>query len=325
MRRKLSKNNSLQINIDVPLRDAWSSMFTGHVSKDYPITVLYCEPSGMFTGSQRLHWHKEYELDFVRSGSCVYHIGDSEIPLSEGSAILISGGRLHKVTSDNDAIVISVMFDPGFIFGDHETAEGSMISLKYRAPLSEASFKYLVYEKDDKDIQIINDIIQTALDKKYGYELITKGLLCRFWMQALLSSTDISEDKNAVNSYFDEQRTKLACDYINKNYTKALTLDEIAESIPVSKSECCRCFKRVSGMTPFEYLMLERVTRAAYLLQHPDLFTGNMQELASLCGFNDASYFNKIFRKITGMTPSVFKDIIRKTHRDALSPLGIPM
>ena len=325
MRRKLSKNNTLQINRDVPVRDGWSSMFTGHVSKDYPLTVLYCEPEGMFTGSQRLHWHKEYELDYVRSGSCIYHIGDSEIPLSEGSAILISGGRLHKVTSGDGATIISVMFDPDFIFGEGEENSGSMISLKYRNPLSELSFKYLVCEKDNKDIQIINDIIKTALDKKYGYELITKGLLCRFWMQALISSTDISEDKNAVNSYYDEMRTKLACDYINQNYKKALTLDEIAESIPVSKSECCRCFKRVSGMTPFEYLMLERVTRAAYLLQHPESYSGNMQELASLCGFNDASYFNKIFRKITGVTPSVFKDNIRKNHRDALSPLGIPM
>ncbi len=300
-------------------------MFSGYISKDYPISVLYCEPENMFSNAQRLHWHREYELNYIRSGSCLYTIGDTKIPLSTGSAILISGGHLHSCTSDDNATIISIMFSPDYIFGEPAESDNSMISLKYKAPLSSDNFKYLIYENNDRDTEIINKTISTSLEKKYGYELITKGLLCELWINALLKTKDIVHDKNDQNSYIDEQRTKFACNYISNNYTKNLTLEEIADSIPVSKSECCRCFKRVTGMTPFEYLNLERVTRAAYLLQHPDIFNGNIQDLAKECGFNDASYFNKIFRKITNETPSFFKDSIRKNHRDALSPFGIPM
>lgn len=325
MRKKADRNVFLNSNKNIPDEDHWSAMFSGYVSRDYPISVLYCEPDNMFTGRQRLHWHKEYELDYVRTGSCTYNIGGNTVTLNAGSALLISGGHPHQCISEDHATILSLMFAPDFIFGESSVSDSSMISMKYRAPLSSDRFKYLIYEENDKEIEIIDKTITTALEKKYGYELLTKGLLCELWLNAVLKNSEFIPDKNYENSLIDEQRTKSACDFITNNFTKALSLDEIAESIPVSKSECCRCFKRVTGMTPFEYLNLERVTRAAYLLQHPDIFTGNIQDLAKECGFNDASYFNKIFRKITNETPSFFKDSIRKNHRDALSPFGIPM
>jgi len=327
----MGKNVTKTIQLQKSIEDSWSVVFSRNIRSDFPVSILYVEPSKMYSGSQRLHWHAEFEINFVRTGTAVFNIGDSTVTVPSGNAIIIGGGRIHSVedVSDGKCSIISVMFSPDFIFGS-ENKEVSMLTNKYYLPLTDNSFKYQIFEnKTDSgssSIDIIQELLKVNLDKKYGFELLTKSLLCRLWLQVMeLHIANNEPEKNSINSFYDEQRVKIAISYISENYTRALTLEEIADSVPVSKSECCRCFKRVTRETPFEYIMIERVFQVALLLQRPDSFDGSMQLLATQNGFNNASYFNKTFKKYTGETPSQFKESVRKKHRDALSPFGIPM
>ena len=85
------------------------------------------------------------------------------------------------------------------------------------------------------------------------------------------------------------------------------TLDEIAESIHISKSECCRCFQRVLRVTPFEYLLKYRIFYATKLIQQQDPAASSISNLAITVGFGNISYFNKVFKRVLNMTPTEYK------------------
>ena len=98
--------------------------------------------------------------------------------------------------------------------------------------------------------------------------------------------------------------------YIQEHFMESVTLDDIAGSILVSKSECCRCFKRTTGLSPIEYLMRYRIMESA---KHRHRQTHEyISEIAGAVGFNNTSYFNKIFKKYIGCTPTEYRQSLRK-------------
>ena len=108
--------------------------------------------------------------------------------------------------------------------------------------------------------------------------------------------------------------------YIEEHYSENITLDDLAASIHLSKSECCRCFKRTLQLTPFEYLMKYRIFRAASILQMNVPAPRSMSALAFSVGFNNASYFNKVFKQYLHCTPSEYKRKIKNNPTGEYEP-----
>lgn len=307
----------------------WKDYYAEHTNKEYPVGVYYIDLNKMIMDSVRLHWHSEIEIDLVKTGTALYNLGEECIEVEAGSAIVINEGRIHSIDNkypDRDCVVISLLFNIGYLFDKN----GSFLSAKYKEPITgNQALVYALFTPDTKfgreGIDCINSLMKNNLDKKYGYEILTKSLLCSIWMQLLDLSLKESDSKVNVLSILDEERVKYAISYINANYSGALTLDEIAGSVHLSKSECCRCFKRATNMTPFEYLMKQRILESARKMQRNDPISNSIAELAESVGFNNASYYNKIFKKFFGDTPTKSKEKLKKSHRDSLSPFGISL
>ena len=114
----------------------------------------------------------------------------------------------------------------------------------------------------------------------------------------------------------DEQRVKQAMLFIRMHHAEPISLEEIAGSVHISKSECCRCFSRTLQMTPFEYLMKYRIFEATRkMAQSPQEPPMSIADLAMSVGFNNTSYFNKLFKKYLGCTPTYYR-----THKIGLMP-----
>lgn len=95
--------------------------------------------------------------------------------------------------------------------------------------------------------------------------------------------------------------------YINKNFSKPLTLTELAEIINVTPQHLCYKFKKVTSMTIFEYIRLVRIRFAKEQLSSNRQLS--VKEIAHLAGFNDESYFSSTFKKTEGITPIEFRNI----------------
>ena len=96
--------------------------------------------------------------------------------------------------------------------------------------------------------------------------------------------------------------------YIQNNYKKNLTLDEIASYVYLSTSYASRVFKKVKGISIVEYLSQVRIEKAKQLLENPHY---QIEEIAENVGYTDAGYFTKVFRKHEGVTPSQYRQSVR--------------
>ena len=70
------------------------------------------------------------------------------------------------------------------------------------------------------------------------------------WLALVRELKDNIKYNEVMNSY-DEKRVRKAMEYIHKHYAENISLENIADEIYISKSECCRSFKRILNMTPF--------------------------------------------------------------------------
>ena len=96
-----------------------------------------------------------------------------------------------------------------------------------------------------------------------------------------------------------------ALDYINENYTSAVSMDDLCTVCGVSKQYLCLLFRKILGSRPMEYIAKRRIQAAKELLTGTDM---RIEEIAAETGFCTASYFCKLFKRYEGITPSAFRN-----------------
>lgn len=95
--------------------------------------------------------------------------------------------------------------------------------------------------------------------------------------------------------------------YMEKNYAKSISLEEMANIIHITPYHLCRIFKKTYHLTPFQYLTRLRIQKAKELLiEFP---TMPVKTIALKVGYRDVSYFCSIFKKNEGNTPLDFRKI----------------
>jgi two-component system response regulator YesN len=94
--------------------------------------------------------------------------------------------------------------------------------------------------------------------------------------------------------------------YLDKHYDKNFELDKLADAIDKNASYISRVFRLHTAITITDYLIQIRIDKAKqFLIDHPHL---KNYEVSQLVGYQDSVYFNKLFKKITGITPREYRD-----------------
>ncbi|WP_187287414.1 AraC family transcriptional regulator [Gottschalkia acidurici] len=275
-------------------------------SFEFPLEVFFDEPYKYDIGFIRWHWHKEVQFAFVKRGVVELSFFDRSFTLPEGSGIFINSNVLHQVKPiTQDSIVIDIVFDPVLISGHNL----SVIDKKYVYPIiSNDSLDFMIFDNSidwHKDIVMkLFEIYDLYEKKEFAYELSIKNSLCSLWLTLASKLVPNLNSKSTPHNKLDGERIKTMLEYIHNNFSNKVTLEDIATSVHISKSECCRCFKKYLRMSPFEYLMQYRVIEASNILKTT---SKSLSEVMSLVGFNDASYFTKIFKRFTGYTPTEYR------------------
>ena len=97
---------------------------------------------------------------------------------------------------------------------------------------------------------------------------------------------------------------KKAIAYISKNYSKNLTLEEVANDVHLNPAYFSTVFKQSCGSSFKEYLNMVRIEESKRLLANTDY---SVIDIAIAVGFEDQSYFSKVFKKYTGLTPKQYR------------------
>lgn len=283
---------------------------------DFPVNSYSTNLSKLYMRMVRWEWHDDVEITLVKSGHALLRLSDRNIPLSPGEGFFLNQNQLHSIRSaDKEACILhTIKFHPSFLFGYGKTS----MSAKYLTPVLSSSFLHCLLLKVQDDtakemLRIAEDTFSYCQGKIFGYELAVKSLLCYFWKLLLpfaVPPDGILAESPHISA--DSARIKQAILFMEKNHMEPLTLEEIAASIHVSKSECCRCFQRSLGITPFEYLMKFRIFESTRKIMRGDEAAKSISTLAASVGFNSTSYYNKLFKKYLNCTPTEYKKSLQK-------------
>lgn len=154
----------------------------------------------------------------------------------------------------------------------------------------------------------LNEEIPAAVRRAFGEmfrEFMMHGRgyedLCAAKLTAVLVELGRSVTEDGAGR---ESRFAGLLEYIHRHYTEELRIADLAEAEHLSESRFREVFRRTFGCAPSEYIIGLRLQHARDLLNGTDL---TIAEIAELCGYGDALYFMRLFRKKTGMSARTYR------------------
>jgi AraC-like DNA-binding protein/ligand-binding sensor protein len=152
----------------------------------------------------------------------------------------------------------------------------------------------------DVDLKKLEEaFFQSRVVSKKQYESILRLLTIFAQHLAILSNQLVVKEENAEAPAISRARA-----YITEKHSDDLSLDEVAKAVNMSAFYFCKMFKKATGMTFTDYLARVRVEKVRNLLLNPHK---RISEAAFEAGFQSLSQFNRVFRKIAGEAPTVYR------------------
>ena len=294
-------NNYGRIKTDETLRET-----VCHGSDEYPFKY-YKEDIWLFDfHCIDWHWHSEVEFVFIENGTAEFLVGSGRHVLTSGTGIFINSQVIHRFEASESVIIPNIVFSPSLL-----SPEESLIYRKYIQPLLDSSMECLILSPE---IPWQNDVLKDLLsvfniqEKEDLCELKTAELLLKIW-SSVYENVNISERvPSSKASAHTQAQLQIMMQYIHKNYREHITLENIAQTVSLSKSSALNIFSKYLHISPVSYLVNYRLKRSAKLLASTD---GSIYSIARDTGFENVVYFCRKFKKLFGVTPGEY----RKTEK----------
>jgi AraC-like DNA-binding protein len=252
------------------------------------------------------HFHDEFEIIYTKEGHGERYVADHMEKFSSGDLILVGPNVPHYMKSAPDYHDSSPLRIKGVViqfereFMSH--AINNYIELTSIKMLLNRSQRGLHFPCPDNQ-KLTKQIEKLPSHKSVGR--ITNLLTLLDNMASFKAARTLGSPhySNSISAYTDNRLSKVLS-YLSLNYTKPVGLEEMASRVAMNPSAFSRFFKEKAGKTFMDYIIDMRIGYACKLLSGN---TMNISEICMECGFNTVSYFNKIFKRNTGFTPSEYK------------------
>lgn len=270
---------------------------------DFPYLVLNVINQKSFPrnpGFQVMHWHEDFQFIYVIDGRIKFLTLNKRIEVSAGQGIFINKNILHQVKQ-----FVSCHYK-SFIFPDYflKFYFGSPAGVFVDSISQNENLEFYHFTGQNEWENTVLNLLQklTEMEEKktefYPYEiLLTLSTLWLTFRKNILLPPQQQENIVSI-------RMQKFLNYIANHYAEDISLELLAKSGNVGKSECLRCFKASLQITPYKYLMEYRLSKAAELLKTTDLPIGVISENV---GFHQVSHFGKCFREKTGYSPKDYR------------------
>lgn len=258
------------------------------------------------------HFHEDIEMCTVTSGKMAYSVNGKTIMLEEGDTIFINSNQIHysMAIEDETARYIIFIAHPGIL--------NSSVSVEMQAirPIVEnKDLPYLRFRDIDEMTEEVYRLMHTLLPIRHCAFEVTKQFF-QLWDLIIKRSEIIGALGPEEAPDARMQTFKNMMHFISDNFQRAITLDEIAGAVNISKSQCNLLFNQFVSESPINYLLHFRARKVAEYLRSSNL---SMVEIASLCGFTGTSYMSECFKKFFGSAPRDY----RKEWKQNISNLDL--
>ena len=255
------------------------------------------------------HLHEDTELLYILEGERYFFIEQDICYVKEGMAVLINRNQLHKGSMVDD----TTNYHRFLLYLDTNTLDNYFSLPKVPAVRNFGENYWGVAEFTPEDWKQSMDILETLKKEMNPNDpegnalslLLVMQLLTLFARnrkrQTSIPANNLAPKKARDNLHQTVHEIAL---YLQNHSHEACSLDDVAAHFYISRSYLTRIFKAVTGFTVSEYLMTCRVQRAKALLDKTDL---DITEIAIRTGFGNISYFDKIFKRMTDLTPLQYR------------------
>ena len=159
---------------------------------------------------------------------------------------------------------------------------------------------------------VLSCLFSAMARRPEGFELTVQGCLLQLFGLIVREHLYAKTAPGAHRRLDRQLPLRDALRYMEEHYAAPVTLDELAAAAGMSRRYFCTFFRTMTGRTPMEHLNLYRIETAGELLLSTDR---PVSEIAGLCGFDDASYFAKLFRRHMGCSPRRYRTVARGEKR----------
>lgn len=258
-----------------------------------PFTPLELYKQTIYDSSST-HWHEFYELGFVIAGQGTHLLNGKAYPLHQGSIFLLTPADFHQVLSQPKEPL--QLYDLVFSF---DALSEEVFKLLFNGqPNYLANCEGPVYELIIAEFQVLWNELNTC---QTGRQLILKGSLERILIYLMRNCLTQQTPLTQIVSDQHHQKLRKSLIYIHHHFRERLTLQEVAEQLPLSANYFSECFSQVYGMSFQKYLQQLRLQFAFSLLSSATL---SITEVCHAAGFNSLSHFERAFKQKFGQLPS---------------------
>jgi YesN/AraC family two-component response regulator len=252
-----------------------------------------------------LHSQSTWELSYIITGAGECRFGDSVSKFSDSEVVLVPPEMPHCWTFDKNIV----------------DAEGKIenITLVFNADLlTLISSSFHEIEELMHRFETVNGALRFVKSEAKPFIQILDKMTSQTEAERLMSCLSLvvllAENMDKARTYGNidrttevEKRLKSIETYVNCNFKREINLDSVAHHVGMNRSAFCTFFKKAKGVTFINYLNAYRIDVACYLLSRN---TGSIAEVCYQSGFRDIPYFNRVFKRLKGVSPGKYKEKI---------------
>lgn len=246
------------------------------------------------------HFHPEYELTYIVAPSGNLRIGNYIGQFEESDLVFIGSNIPHLnfdygIKTEYEKVVLQIKED----FFKNDFISTPELTSIYQ--LFENSKKVISFQGKTK--KIVGNRLQSLHHLPHFEQFIE--VLSLFQILATSNEITLLHENPIENLYNNKEqlRLKVVYKFIEDNFQRAISIEEISNLTHLSKAAFCRYFKKMTRLTFTEFLNQYRIEHAKRVLKSDK----NVTETCYECGFESLSYFNRIFKKVVGENPLQFK------------------
>ena len=229
------------------------------------------------------HWHSTYEILYIRRGQAKQQLNAEIIDVGPGDLIVICPGDVHatETNSSHGCDIDFVQFSVDLIYNAKELLH----------PLHST----IIHPDNDSIKKLFDALLQNNLEKRNGNELITTGLICTLCGFLLQLSQKKSNTKLS-------NLIKNICIYTQQE--SDIRLETVAAYFHYSPEHLSRKFHKEMGISYRNWCNRILMDRAIYLMKSEE---NTIALISDALGYRDESSFIRSFKRIYGITPSVYR------------------
>lgn len=223
-----------------------------------------------------------------------------------GEGVYESGNRTHRVTA-GQAFLTEIPGPHRYYYPPESNEAWEFLFLLFRPNLILPHWRRFLREAgevphlpmDCAPVRLLRMIVADAGAGRISDPLIASSCIYQFMTElARMQVTTLQNRENWA------ENVRRAAEFIELNYSRMISIDQLSEHVSLSKYHLIRRFSATTGLTPGAYLTRVRTEKAMELLRGTSL---SIEAIAERIGYSSGSYFIKAFRNMTGLTPGEFR------------------